>query len=156
MQTRFDPFRELDRLFTDALRTPASVGMPMDLYRSGESFVAVFDLPGVDPSTIDVDIEDRTLTIRAERRAEATGEVQWLTRERPLGTMARQLTLGPGVAMDRIEAAYTDGVLTLTIPVAEEAKPRKISVQRSSTIEGARTVEVDSTNQSEGHTLTSA
>jgi len=131
MQTRFDPFRELDRLFTDAMRAPASAAMPMDLYRSGESFVVAFDLPGVDPASIDVDVEDRTLTVRAERRALASDEVQWLTRERPFGMVARQLTLGPGLALDRIEAHYTDGVLTLDIPVAEEARPRKIAVQRS-------------------------
>ena len=128
MTTRFDPFREVDRFFSDAMRTPATTAMPMDLYRSGEAFVAKIDLPGVDPGTIDVDVEDRTLTIRAERKGEAGEDLQWLSHERPSGTFARQLTLGYGVAPDRIEAGYTDGVLTLTIPVAEEAKPRKISV----------------------------
>ena len=102
--------------------------MPMDLYRSGDHFVAHIDLPGVDPSTIDVDVEERTLTIRAERRDTTDEDVQWLSHERPTGTFARQLTLGYGVAPDRIEADYSDGVLTLTIPVADEAKPRKISV----------------------------
>ncbi len=128
MSTRFDPLREMDRWFSDTMRTPASLAMPMDLYRAGEQFVAKIDLPGVDPSTVDVDVEDRTLTIRAQRRGEDFGNVQWLTHERPTGTFARQLTLGYGVALDRIEASYTDGVLTLTIPVAEDAKPRKISV----------------------------
>lgn len=128
MTTRFDPFREMDRLFTDALRAPATHAMPMDLYRAGESFVAKIDLPGVDPGTVDVDVEDRTLTIRAERRDEVGDGIQWLSHERPSGTFARQLTLGYGVALDRIAAQYADGVLTLTIPVAEEAKPRKISV----------------------------
>jgi len=128
MATTFDPFREMDRIFSAATRTPASTAMPMDLFRDGENFVACIDLPGVDPSTIDVDVEDRTLTIRAERRADREAEVQWLSHERPSGTFARQLTLGYGVALDRIEAEYKDGVLTLTIPVAEEAKPRKISV----------------------------
>ncbi len=128
MSTRFDPLREMDRWFSDTMRTPASLAMPMDLYRAGEQFVAKIDLPGVDPSTVDVDVEDRTLTIRAQRRGEEFGNVQWLTHERPTGTFARQLTLGYGVALDRIEASYTDGVLTLTIPVAEDAKPRKISV----------------------------
>lgn len=132
MANRFDPFREMDRWFSEAQRTPALLAMPMDLYRSGEQFVARIDLPGVDPSTVDVDVEDRTLTIRAERRVDDATEVQWLTRERPTGTFARQLTLGYGVALDRIEASYSDGVLTLTIPVAEEAKPRKISVSHAS------------------------
>lgn len=128
MATTFDPFRDLDRVLSGSLRTPASAAMPMDLYRSGDHFVAHIDLPGVDPSTIDVDVEERTLTIRAERRDTTDGDVQWLSHERPTGTFARQLTLGYGVAPDRIEADYSDGVLTLTIPVADEAKPRKISV----------------------------
>ena len=131
MATTFDPFREMDRFFSAATRTPASTAMPMDLYRNGESFVACIDLPGVDPSTIDVDVEDRTMTVRAERHTEKDGDVQWLSHERPSGTFARQLTLGYGVALDKIAAEYADGVLTLTIPVAEEAKPRKISVSHA-------------------------
>lgn len=130
MSTQFDPFREMDRFFSGT-RTPASMAMPMDLYRDGETFVVRIDLPGVDPSSVDVDVEDRTLTIRAERHTEPEGQVQWLSHERPSGTFARQLTLGYGVAADRIEAQYADGVLTLTIPVAEEAKPRKISVSHT-------------------------
>lgn len=125
--SRFDPFRDMERLMAETLRTPASSAMPMDLYRAEDSFVAKIDLPGVDPGSIDVDIEERTLTIRAERREQEEVE-QWLSHERPAGTFARQLTLGYGVALDRIEAGYEDGVLTLTIPVAEEAKPRKIQV----------------------------
>ena len=132
MATTFDPFRDLDRMLAGTLRTPSSAAMPMDLYRSGDHFVAQVDLPGVDASTIDVDVEDRTLTIRAERREQAEDDVQWLSHERPTGTFARQLTLGYGVAPDRIAADYSDGVLTLTIPVAEEAKPRKISVSHTS------------------------
>ncbi len=135
MTTTFDPFREMDRIFTAATRTPAATAMPMDLLRDGDRYVACIDLPGVDPSTIDVDVEDRTLTIRAERRTERQGEVQWLSHERPSGTFARQLTLGYGVALDKIEAQYEDGVLTLTIPVADEAKPRKISVAHGGTRE---------------------
>ena len=102
--------------------------MPMDLYRSGETFVAHIDLPGVDPESIAIDVEDRTLTLRAERTAPEAENAQWLSRERPSGTFARQLSLGRGLALDRIEADYRDGVLTLTIPVAEEAKPRRINV----------------------------
>lgn len=126
--TQFDPFRDLDRFFGQAARTPATTAMPMDLFRSGETFVARIDLPGVDPSTIDIDVEDRTMTIRAERHTEPEGDIKWLSHERPTGTFARQLTLGYGVALDRIEAEYADGVLTLTIPVAEESRSRKISV----------------------------
>ena len=132
MARTFSPFHEVDLLFTDLARTPASIGMPMDLYRDGDSFVAEIDLPGVDPASIDVDVEDRTLTIRAERTAgPASDDRDWLTRERPSGTFARQLTLGRRVALDRIDAAYSDGVLRLTIPVAEAAKPRKILVSHA-------------------------
>ncbi|MGC4153691.1 MAG: Hsp20/alpha crystallin family protein [Propionicimonas sp.] len=129
MARTFDPFREMDRLLGDAIRTPASLAMPMDLYREGEAFTARIDLPGADPGSIDVDVEDRTLTIRAERKSPAgKADQKWLIHERPSGTFARQLTLGHGLALDRITADYSDGVLSLTIPVAEEAKPRKIQV----------------------------
>ncbi|THJ68596.1 Hsp20/alpha crystallin family protein [Arthrobacter echini] len=131
MATTFDPFRDLDRLLNGAMRTPASAAMPMDLYRKGEEFVAHVDLPGVNPGSIDIDVEDRTLTIRAERSQDSNDQVQWLSHERPSGTFARQVTLGYGVALDKISAEYRDGVLTLTIPVAEEAKPRKISVSHA-------------------------
>src|SRR5512139_4122859 len=144
MATTFDPFRDLDRMLASTLRTPAGTAMPMDLYRSGDRFVAQIDLPGVDPASIDVDVEDRTLTIRAERRDHTEGEVQWLSHERPSGTFARQLTLGYGVASSRIEADYSDGVLTLTIPVAEEAKPRKISVSHAG---GHQFIECEATTE---------
>ena len=123
------PCREMDRWFSEVARTPGSAAMAMNLYKAGDSFVAPLDLPGVDPGSIDVDVDERTLTIRAERGSDSVeGEQRWLVRERPVGTFARQLTLGYGVALDRIAADYRDGVLTLTIPVAEEAKPRKIAV----------------------------
>lgn len=132
-----DPFQDIERLFSSTFSRPNVPGMPMDLIRTGDEYVAELDLPGVDPATIDIDVDDRTLTIRAERKARE-GEVQWLSKERPTGTFARQLTLGYGVAVDKIGADYTDGVLTLTFPVAEEAKPRKISV---STSEEAKTID---------------
>ena len=132
--TSFNPIRDIDRFFSDVTRTPNSVGLPMDLYRTGDSFIAHIDMPGVDPASIDVDVEDRTLTVRAERATTiktADADTKWLTRERPTGTFARQLTLGNRVDVARISADYADGVLTLTIPVADEAKPRKISVAHS-------------------------
>ena len=134
MATRFDPFAEMDRLLGQMFTSErASVAMPMDLYRVGDHYVLHVDLPGVDPGSIDVNVEDRTLTIRAQRSAASEqGDAQWLTRERAVGTYARQLTVGRGLALDQISATYTDGVLTLTIPVAEEAKPRKISVMHGS------------------------
>ncbi len=146
---RFDPLREMDRLMSELRTAPTTASaMPMDLYRAGDHFVARVDLPGVDPGSIDIDVEDRTLTLRAERR-EQTDVEQWLSHERPAGTFARQLTLGYGVALDRIEADYTDGVLTLTFPVAEEAKPRKINVTHRGqhSIEGERVPEGASAGQ---------
>ena len=130
MATRFDPFAEMDRLLGQMFTSErSSIAMPMDLYRVGDHYVLHVDLPGVDPGSIDVNVEDRTLTIRAQRSAATEeGDAQWLTRERAVGTYARQLTVGRGLALDQITATYTDGVLTLTIPVAEEAKPRKIAV----------------------------
>ncbi len=132
--TLVNPFREMDRLFNQASRAVASdsLVMPMDLYRKGDSFTVKIDLPGVDPSTIDIDVDDRTLTVRAERVAETVDSSDdksgWVSRERSFGTYARQISLGRGLDTSRIEANYTNGVLTLTIPIAEEAKPRKVSV----------------------------
>lgn len=132
MATRWDPFEEMDRLFgalTMGSRTSVP-GMPMDLFREGDHFVLAVDLPGVDPGTIDVSVEDRTLTVRGERTPRSS-QGRWLLRERPTGTFARQVTLGRGLALDRIAASYADGVLTLTIPVSEEAKPRRIEVSHA-------------------------
>ncbi len=132
MATRFDPFRDLDRLADRVFASAADAGqamraMPIDLYRDGDHWVLLCDLPGVDPGSIDMDVDGRVLTIRAQRSAGPEG-VEWLAAERVAGTFARQLTLGDGVDLDRIEASYTNGVLTLTLPVAEAAKPRKISI----------------------------
>ncbi|MFI2104609.1 Hsp20/alpha crystallin family protein [Isoptericola sp. NPDC019693] len=133
MATYWDPFQEMDRMFGSlALNGRSAPGMPMDLFREGDHYVLAVDLPGIDPGSIDVSCEDRTLTIRAERTPRSA-EGQWLLRERTTGTVARQLTLGRGLALDQISASYADGVLTLTIPVAEDAKPRRIEVSHTST-----------------------
>jgi len=133
MATRFDPFQEIDRLFGQLLTAErSSATMPMDLYRAGDHYVLHVDLPGVDPGSIDVNVEDSSLTIRAERTSHTDGDVQWLAKERPSGTYARQLSVSRGLALDAISATYADGVLTLSIPVAEEAKPRRIEVQHGS------------------------
>ncbi|WP_420113150.1 Hsp20/alpha crystallin family protein [Pseudactinotalea sp.] len=100
---------------------------PVDLYRTDEAFVATIDLPGVTPESIDVDVDGRILTVRAER-ARPESEVRWLVRSRPVGRFARRFTLGESVDAERIAAAYADGVLTLTVPLAERAKPRKVEV----------------------------
>lgn len=133
MANRFDPFRDLDRIAERMLSSASDLGqamraMPIDLYRDGDQWVLRCDLPGVDPASIDVDVDGRVMTIRAERTMGPDG-VEWLVAERISGTYARQLTLGDGVDLEGIAASYTDGVLTLTLPVAATAKPRKIAVQ---------------------------
>lgn len=140
MATTMDLFRDLDRVLNQAGRAQSGLSMPMDLHRDGDKFIAEIDLPGVEPSSIDIDVEDYTLTVRAERKSERKVEQgQWLTRERSYGTYARQLSLGRGLNLERIEAGYRDGVLTLTIPVAEESKPRKVQVKHSGTSETVET-----------------
>jgi len=127
MLMRFDPFRELDRLTgqTWAGRPPA---MPMDAYRRGDHFVVHFDVPGVDPSSIDLTVEKNVLTVSAERRWEPSEDLQVLVAERPQGRFSRQLFLGEGLDDEAIEASYDGGVLTVSVPVAEQAKPRKVEV----------------------------
>jgi len=130
----FDPFREMDRL-TARLLTGDGTGrspswMPMDLYRTGDHYVVNVDLPGVDPGSIDLDVDGNTLTIGAERTIGAADGARWMAQERPAGRYTRQLSLGPDLDLDGIQASYENGVLSLTIPVADRAKPRKISVER--------------------------
>ncbi len=135
MVMRFDPFRELDRLNQEvwgAAQRRTTGGMPMDAYRQGDTFFIHFDLPGVDPSSIDLTVEKNVLTVRAERQFNWGGDgVEVLVAERPQGTYSRQLFLGDTLDADRIEARYEHGVLTLTIPVAEKSKPRKFQVTSS-------------------------
>jgi HSP20 family protein len=128
MLMRTDPFRELDRL-AQALGTPSRpAAMPIDAYRKGDSFLVQFDLPGVDVDSIDLTVERNVLTVHAQRtRPEADG-VEMLLAERPQGTFSRQLFLGETLDTDHIDAEYKDGVLTLRIPVAETAKPRKVAI----------------------------
>ncbi|NBM18001.1 Hsp20/alpha crystallin family protein [Streptomyces sp. GC420] len=129
MLMRTDPFREFDRLTQQMFGTAARpAAMPMDAYRQGDEFVVGFDLPGVDPESIDLDVERNVLTIRAERRPTAPEGAEVIASERPTGTFSRQLFLGESLDTERIDASYDAGVLTLRIPVAEQAKPRKIQV----------------------------
>jgi HSP20 family protein len=123
-----DPFRDLDRLTQQLLGTTnRPVVMPMDAWREGDRFVIEFDLPGVRSETIDLDVERNVVTVSAERVAR-NGDWEMLASERPRGRFSRQLVLGDNLDLDRIEAGYQDGVLRLTVPVAEKAKPRKIQV----------------------------
>ena len=125
----YDPFRDLDRLASslfDTRRGPRR--MPMDLYRDGDHYVLTADLPGIDPGSVDIDVDGQLLTIRAERTLTSGEDVKWITREREAASFLRQLNLGQGIDTDRISASYSNGVLSVTIPVSEKAKPRKIEV----------------------------
>jgi len=136
MLMRTDPFRELDRftqqVFGNAGTLARPSSMPMDAWQEQGIFLVEFDLPGVDPNSIDLDVERNVLTVKAERRPVATGEhVEMQVAERPLGVFSRQLFLGDTLDTDRIAASYDAGVLTLRIPIAEKAKPRKITIAGS-------------------------
>jgi HSP20 family protein len=130
MLIRTDPVRELDRL-TQALghlgTTARPTSVPLDAWRDGETFVVELDLPGVDHDSIDLDVERNVLTVRADRPLRAT-DADLMIAERPKGVFTRQLVLGDALDTDRVEATYDAGVLTLRIPVAEKAKPRKIQI----------------------------
>ncbi len=134
MLMRTDPFRELDRLTQQVLGGPGTRAlpsvMPMDAWRDGDTFHVEFDLPGVSPDSVDLDVERNVVTVKAERAALA-GDKEMLAAERPRGVFSRQLVLGDNLDTERIEASYDGGVLTLRIPVSERAKPRKIEIARN-------------------------
>lgn len=131
MLMRTDPFRELDRLTQQVLGTNGTLArpavMPMDAWREGDTFHVEFDLPGVDSESIDLDVERNVVTVRAER-PERASDAELIAAERPRGVFSRQLILGDNLDTERISANYDAGVLTLQIPVAEQAKPRKIEI----------------------------
>ncbi|GGI42157.1 heat-shock protein Hsp20 [Cnuibacter physcomitrellae] len=134
MAMNFDPFRELDRVASGLFESRQGPRvMPMDLYRQGETYVLTADLPGIDPGSIDVDVDGQLLTIRAERTLRGAEGVKWITRERSGGSFLRQLSLGDGLDVERISASYENGVLSVVIPVSERAKPRKIAVEHVTT-----------------------
>lgn len=142
MLMRFDPFAEFDRLATRTSRGPL---MPMDAYRRGDGFTIALDLPGVDPESVDLTVEKDVLTVRAERTWRPQEGDEVLVTERPQGSFSRQLFLGKALDADRITARYENGVLYIAIPVAERAKPRKVTV----TAGGAASAAVETT----GHAL---
>ncbi|MET9115872.1 Hsp20/alpha crystallin family protein [Streptomyces longwoodensis] len=129
MLMRTDPFREFDRLAQQVFgSTGRPAAMAMDAYRAGDDFLVHFDLPGIDPETIELDVERNVLNVRAERRNPAPEGAEMLVAERPTGSFTRQLFLGDTLDTERIDASYEAGVLTLRIPVAEQAKPRRIQI----------------------------
>ena len=133
MLMRTDPFRELDRLTQQEFGADGTLArpsvMPMDAWRDGDTFHVEFDLPGVDTDSIDLDVERNVVTVKAERPAR-TDDAELIAAERPRGVFSRQLILGDNLDTERIAASYDAGVLTLQIPLAEQAKPRKISITR--------------------------
>jgi HSP20 family protein len=146
---RFDPFSDLDTLTrglltsqTGSNRTPRF--MPMDLCKIDDHYLLTADLPGIDPGSVDVDVDSGTLTISAHRTARSEDAVQWLANERFFGTYRRQLSLGEGIDATAITATYENGVLTVTIPVAERAKPRKIEVAHNARQQSIEPTTVDS------------
>ena len=131
MLMRTDPFRELDRITQQVFGTNGTLArpavMPMDAWRDGDTFHVEFDLPGIAPDSIDLDVERNVVTVKAERPAR-DGDTELLAAERPRGVFSRQLILGDNLDTEHIAASYDAGVLTLQIPVAEQAKPRKIAI----------------------------
>jgi HSP20 family protein len=130
MLMRFDPFRELDRVgqLLGQPGEPRAHTIPMDAYRQGDQLVVQFDIPGVDPEAIDLTVERNVVTLRVERRWQPSEDQEVLINERPQGTFTRELLLGDNLDPENVEASYDNGVLTLMIPVAEQSRPRKVTV----------------------------
>ncbi|PTT65101.1 Hsp20/alpha crystallin family protein [Arthrobacter sp. HMWF013] len=130
MLMRTDPFRELDRLAQQVLGTAARpAAMPLDAWQEDQEFVVAFDLPGVKLDSLNLDVERNVLTVRAERPDPVNGNTELIASERPRGVFSRQLMLGDTLDTDNVKATYDAGVLTVRIPVAEKAKPRKIEIE---------------------------
>ncbi|WP_083889144.1 Hsp20/alpha crystallin family protein [Nocardia pneumoniae] len=147
---RFDPFHDIDTVARQLLGETTGTAraprfMPMDLFKAGDHYVLNADLPGVDPGSIDVSVDSGTLTLRAQRTVPSEEGVQWIASERFAGTFMRQLSLGENVDADRISATYNNGVLSVTIPIAERAKPRRISISGAS--QEPRTIEASTQSQ---------
>jgi HSP20 family protein len=124
---RFDPFRDLDRI-AEQMAGRGMRTIPMEAYRRGDQFVVHFDLPGVRPDDVQLTVEHNVVAIRAERRSPREEGDEVLIDERPQGVFSRQLFLGETLDSEKLEASYDAGVLTLRIPVAEQAKPRRIPI----------------------------
>ncbi len=142
MLMRFDPLREFDRLVQQTTGSGRPPVMPMDAYRHDDHFQVRFDVPGVDPGSIELTVEKNVLTVSAERQWQPGEGDQVLVAERPQGSFSRQLFLGEGLDADGIEASYDNGVLSVSVPVAEQAKPRKVEISSG----GARAKAIDATS----------
>lgn len=130
MLMQHDPFRDLDRLTQQVFGTAARpTSMPLDAWRESDEFVVALDLPGIDPGKLDIDVERNVLTIRAERLSRVPDAANMVAAERSWGLFSRQLILGDSLDTEHVDADYTAGVLTLRIPIAERAKPRRIDIR---------------------------
>lgn len=127
MLMRTDPLRQWDRFF----ETPGSLTAAMDAYRLGDVITVEFDLPGVDPASIDLQIEQGELRLSAQRRRNAPEGAQFLVRERADSTISRRLMLGETLDVDHVDAEYHDGILRLRVPLRESAKPRRVDVRHA-------------------------
>src|ERR1700674_1502017 len=146
MLMRFDPFRELDRVTNGGNGRQWPSVLAMDAYRRGDRFVVHFDLPGAKSDSIELSVEQNVLTVKAQRGFTRQEGDELVVAERPQGEFSRQLFLGEGLDADKVQAAYEDGVLTLTIPVAEKAKPRRVEIHTSGN--GARAMDASSSETS--------
>ncbi len=136
----FDPFSEFDRLASALNARTAPKAMPVDLYRDHDGYVLNADLPGIDPGSVDVDIDGQLLTIRAQRTAGDADGVKWISQERPHGSYLRQFSVGEGVDTSRISASYDNGVLSVVIPLSEKARPRKVKIETTSSTPAQRSI----------------
>ncbi len=146
---RFDPFSDIDAMTRGLLSSQSGTSrsprfMPMDLYKVEDHYVLTADLPGVDPGSVDVSVDNGTLTLTAHRSSRSEDSVQWLTSERFFGTYRRQLSLGDGIDTTKISATYENGVLTVTIPLAERAKARRIEVAHGGRVKSIQPTTVES------------
>lgn len=128
-----DPFSEIDRMLDSFGGRWRGGIMPMDAFEHDDVYTLRFDLPGVDPNSVDLTVEGNLLTVTAERPTETTEEVTWLLRERPAGHHRREVRLGERLDTSRVEAHHENGVLTVTIPMREEAKPQKVAISSHGT-----------------------
>lgn len=140
MSMSFDPFSEFDRLASALNARTAPKAMPVDLYRDHDGYVLNADLPGIDPGSVDVDIDGQLLTIRAQRTAGDADGVKWISQERPHGSYLRQFSVGEGVDTSRISASYDNGVLSVVIPLSEKARPRKVKIETTSSTPAQRSI----------------
>jgi HSP20 family protein len=132
MLMRTDPFRDIDRMFEQFAGTVSRPAvMHVDAERDGDNFFVYFDLPGVDPDSIELTVERNVLSVRAQRQRQQKDGVESVIAERPMGTFSRQLFLGDTLDTEKLDASYDSGVLTLRIPVSDRAKPRRIAIGTS-------------------------